>query len=187
MRCGTYVSCNWTKPLAQWGSAAKIAGLGEIRGASCLKMEELQPSLQTGASHDRPGNEPVRRRMIEDMAIRKFAPKTQHDYLQRVKKFAAYLGRSPATANPEDVRRYQLRLTASGVGVPTINQTVSTLRFFFKVKVTLRRPDLVERPTFVSEPRKLPVVLSPEEAVRLLDAAPGLKYKAELSVAYGAG
>ena len=128
---------------------------------------------------------PLRRRMIEDMTIRKFAPKTQHVYLQRVKNFAAYLGRSPDTANSEDVRRYQLHLTASGVGVPTINQTVSTLRFFFKV--TLGRPDLVERTAFVHEPRKLPVVLSPEEVARLLEAAPALKYKAALSVAYGAG
>src|SRR5882757_11107006 len=128
---------------------------------------------------------PLRRRMIEDMTIRKFAPKTQHDYLQRVKNFTAYLGRSPETASSEDVRRYQLHLTASGVGVPTLNQTVSTLRFFFKV--TLGRPDLVEHTHFIREPRKLPVVLSPEEVVRLLDAAPGLKYKAALSVAYGAG
>jgi integrase/recombinase XerD len=128
---------------------------------------------------------PLRRRMIEDMTIRKLGPKTQHDYLQRVKNFAAYLGRSPDTASSEDVRRYQLHLTASGVGVPTINQTISTLRFFFKV--TLGRPDLVERATFVRAPRKLPVVLSPEEVARLLDAAPSLKYKAALSVAYGAG
>jgi integrase/recombinase XerD len=83
---------------------------------------------------------PLRRRMIEDMTIRKFASKTQHDYLQRVKNFAAYLGRSPDTASSEDVRRYQLHLTASGVGVPTINQTISTLRFFFKV--SLGRPTL---------------------------------------------
>ena len=128
---------------------------------------------------------PLRRRMIEDMTIRKFAAKTQHDYLQRVKNFAAYLGRSPDTASSEDVRRYQLHLSANGVGVPTVNQTVSTLRFFFKV--TLGRPDLVERTAFVREPRKLPVVLSPEEVARLLDAAPALKYKAALSVAYGAG
>src|SRR6202790_2813440 len=51
---------------------------------------------------------PLRRRMIEDMTIRKFAPKTQHDYLQRVKNFAVFLGRSPDTASFEDVRRYQL-------------------------------------------------------------------------------
>ena len=66
---------------------------------------------------------PLRRRMIEDMTIRKFAPKTQHDYVQRVKNFAAFLGRSPDTASFEDVRRYQLHLTTSGVGVPTLNQS----------------------------------------------------------------
>ena len=68
---------------------------------------------------------PLRRRMIEDMTIRKFAPKTQHDYVQGIKNFAVFLGRSPDTADFEDVRRYQLHLTASGVGVPTINQTLN--------------------------------------------------------------
>src|SRR6202158_4649319 len=128
---------------------------------------------------------PLRRRMIEDMTIRKFAPKTQHDYLQRVKNFATYLGRSPDTANFEDLRRYQLHLAASRAGVPTLHQTISTLRIFFKA--TLGRPDIVERTAFVHEPSKLPVVLSPEEVARLLDAAPSLKYKTALSVAYGAG
>jgi integrase/recombinase XerD len=128
---------------------------------------------------------PLRRRMIEDMTIRKFAPKTQHDYVQRVKNFAAFVGRSPDTASFEDVRRYQLHLAESGVGVPTLNQTVATLRFFFRV--TLKRHDILEHTHFIHEPRKLPVVLSPEEVARLLNAAPGLKYKAALSVAYGAG
>jgi integrase/recombinase XerD len=128
---------------------------------------------------------PLRRRMIEDMTIRKFAPKTQHDYVQRVKNFTAFLGRSPDTASFEDVRRYQLHLAASGVGVPTLNQTVSTLRFFFRV--TLRRHEIVEHTHVIHEPRKLPVVLSVEEVARLLAATPGLKYKAALSVAYGAG
>jgi site-specific recombinase XerD len=128
---------------------------------------------------------PLRRRMIEDMTIRKFAPKTQHDYVQRVKNFAAFLGRAPDTGSFEDVRRYQLHLAAGGASVPTLNQTVATLRFFFRV--TLKRYDIVEHTHFVREPRKLPVVLSPAEVARLLDAAPGLKYKAALSVAYGAG
>jgi integrase/recombinase XerD len=128
---------------------------------------------------------PLRQRMIEDMTIRKLAPKTQHDYVQRVKHFAAFLGRSPDTASFEDVRRYQLHLAASGAGVPTINQSVSTLRFFFKI--TLGRADIVNHTQFIHVPRKLPVVLSPEEVARFLDAAPGLKYKVALSVAYGAG
>jgi hypothetical protein len=75
-----------------------------------------------------PSVSPLRRRMIEDMTIRKFAPKTQHDYVQRIKNFPPFLGRSPDTASFEDVRRYQLHLVASGVGVATLNQAVSTRR-----------------------------------------------------------
>jgi hypothetical protein len=124
---------------------------------------------------------PLRQRMIEDMTIRKLAPKTQHDYVQRVKHFAAFLSRSPDTASFEDVRRYQLHLAESGAGVPILNQSVSTLRFFFRV--TLGRADIVNHTQFIHVPRKLPVVLSPEEVARFLDAAPGLKYKVALSVA----
>ena len=128
---------------------------------------------------------PLRRRMIEDMTIRKFAQKTQHDYVQRVKNFASYLNRSPDTANPEDVRGFQLHLASSGAGVPKINITISALRFLFNV--TLDRPDLSRHLSTVHEPRKVPVVLSPEEVTRFLEAAPGIKYKAAFSVAYGAG
>jgi len=128
---------------------------------------------------------PLRRRMLEDMAIRKLAPKTQSSYLRAVRNFAAFLGRSPDQAKAEDLRRYQLHLSTSGMSAPSLNATVTALRFFFAV--TLGRRELTERMPFVREPRKLPVVLSPEEVARLLDAAPGLKYKAALSVAYGAG
>jgi integrase/recombinase XerD len=68
---------------------------------------------------------PLRRRMIEDMTIRRLGAKTQHDYVHRVKAFAAFLGRSPATASAEEVRRFQLHLAANGAGTPTINSTVS--------------------------------------------------------------
>ena len=128
---------------------------------------------------------PLRRRMIEDMTIRKFAPKTQHDYVQRVKDFAAFLGRSPDAAKAEDVRRYRLHLASSGAAAPKINATVSALRFFFNV--TLDRAELAKPLSSVREPRKVPVVLSPEEVARFLEAAPSIKYKAALSVAYGAG
>jgi len=128
---------------------------------------------------------PLRRRMIEDMTIRKLAPKTQQGYIRTIRDFAAFLGRSPDTARFEDVRRFQLHLAANGAHVPILNHAVAALRFFFRV--TLRRSDIIEHTTFIHEPSKLPIVLSPEEVARLLDAAPGLKYKAALSVAYGAG
>jgi len=128
---------------------------------------------------------PLRRRMIEDMTMRNFAPRTQEGYIRAVKSFSAFLGASPDTARFADLRRYQLHLVSSGAGVPTINHAMTALRFLFAV--TLRKPDIVIRLPFIREPRRLPVVLSPEEVARLLDAASGLKYKAALSVAYGAG
>lgn len=128
---------------------------------------------------------PLRQRMLEDMTVRNFAPKTQNDYIRAVITLTKFLGRSPDTATAEDLRRFQLHLTENRVGAPTINFTVTVMRFFFTV--TLDRADAIKHLTFVPEPRKIPVVLSPEEVVRLLEAAPGVKYKAALSVAYGAG
>ena len=128
---------------------------------------------------------PLRRRMIEDMDIRGFVAKTQQGYLRAVRDFTAFLGRSPDGAEAEDLRRYQLHLRSSGSSATSINAAVSALRFFFGV--TLGRGDAQAGMTTVREPRKLPVVLSPAEVARLLDAALGPKYRAALSVAYGAG
>ena len=129
---------------------------------------------------------PLRQRMLEDMSLRGFTPDTQRDYIRAVKKLAAFLDRSPDTAAAEDLRAFQLHLTASGVQPPTINATVTVLRFFFKVP--LDRPETTRHLVFVYETRKLPRVLSPEEVLRLLEAAPDPKHKAAaLSVAYGAG
>jgi len=128
---------------------------------------------------------PLRRRMTEDMTVRGFTASTQRGYIRAVGDFTAFFGRSPDQASAEDLRRYQLHMRSSGASATTMNAAVSALRFFFTV--TLGRDDAQVGMTTVREPRKLPVVLSPEEVARLLDAAPGLKYRAALSVAYGAG
>ena len=127
----------------------------------------------------------LRQRMIEDMTARRFKEKVQKDYVRHVRTFTEFLGRSPDTATSEDLRRFQLHMAQQQTGAPTINSAISALRFFFTE--TLERPDLVRPLRLVNEPRRAPVVLSPEEVARLLQAAPGLKYKAALSVAYGAG
>ena len=128
---------------------------------------------------------PLRRRMSEDMTVRGFTAGTQGGYLAAVENFTAFLGRAPDGATAEDLRRYQLRMRSNGASATTMNAAVSALRFFFTV--TLGRGDAQVGMTTVREPHRLPVVLSPEEVTRLLDAAPGLKYRAALSVAYGAG
>ena len=128
---------------------------------------------------------PLRRRMLEDMTTRGLRQDTQRDYIRFVRSFAEFLRRPPDTATSEDIRRFQVHQAESGVQPQSINCSVSALRFFFTV--TLDRPDLSRRFILVRYPRKLPTVLSVEEVGRLLEMAPGAKYKAALGTAYGAG
>ena len=128
---------------------------------------------------------PLRQRMLEDMRMRQFAEHTQEGYIRAVRKLATFLGRSPHTATAEDLRRFQLHLVDTGSGPVTINATITGLKFFFDI--TLGRPELMLKMTHVAVPRKLPVILSPEEVGRLIAAAPNLKHQAAMSVAYGAG
>jgi integrase/recombinase XerD len=127
----------------------------------------------------------LRGRLIEDMNLRGFTEKTQRYYICIISRFAAFLGRSPDTATPEDMRRWQLSLSELGMNPPAFNSAVAALRFFFTI--TLDRPDLSRKLVRLAYPRKLPTVLSAEEVAQLLTATTCLKHRAALAVAYGAG
>ncbi len=128
---------------------------------------------------------PLRQRMLDDMAMRKLNRHTQAGYVRAVKQLAEFLGHSPERATPEDLRRFQLHLVASGISSTTLNATITGLRFFFEV--TLRRLDALDLMSPVREPRILPVVLNAAEVEQIIAAAGSLKFRAALSVAYGAG
>jgi integrase/recombinase XerD len=128
---------------------------------------------------------PLRQRMLDDMALRKLADKTQSTYIRAVANFTRFLGRSPDTATAQDLRRYQLHLVEAGTSSIMLNATITALRFF--IAVTLDRADAMAKMSPVREPRRLPVVLSREEVARLIHATGKPKYQAALSVAYGAG
>ncbi len=128
---------------------------------------------------------PLRQRLIEDMNMRRFSRATQRNYIRDVGRFATFLRRPPDTATADDVRRFQVEQRDAGLPAPTMNSIVAALRFFFTH--TLDRPDLARKLFRVTYPRKLPVVLSPDEVARLLQATTCLKHQAALSVAYGAG
>src|SRR6202795_1916842 len=109
-------------------------------GRSVLRIEgsSTPTSRQEPPMSEKPIS-PLRRRMLQDMSVRRFTPDTQREYIRAVKRLTAFLGRSPDTATAEDLRAFQLHLTATGVQPPSINGTVTALRFFFKV--TLDRPE----------------------------------------------
>src|SRR3978361_1009577 len=113
---------------------------------------------------------PLRQRMLDDMRLRGLRQETQRDYIRCVRSFAAFLEPSPDSATTADIRRFQAPHADTGVQPPTVNGSVSALRFLFTV--TLDRPDLSRRFVLVRQPRKLPDVLSVAEVGRLLEATP---------------
>ncbi|MEE9588953.1 MAG: site-specific integrase [Hyphomicrobiaceae bacterium] len=127
----------------------------------------------------------LRQRMIEDMNARSLGPASQRAHIASCKRFAAFLGRSPDTATPDDVRLFQLYLIDSGVSIGTRNRIMTGVKFLFRV--TLRRHDLVAEVYHLKEPQRVPLVLSQDEVRRLLAMARSLKARAMLSLAYGCG
>jgi len=130
---------------------------------------------------------PLRERMLEDMRIRGMGDKAQKSHIRAIKDFAKFLKRSPDTATPDDLRSYQLHMSDTGVTPSTFNTRIVALRFFFGM--TCGREEMKRFMQFRTQPRKLPVVFSVEEVSDILTATPGpgLKYRAALSISYGAG
>jgi integrase/recombinase XerD len=130
---------------------------------------------------------PLRERMIEDMRIRGMSLKTQQAHIRAVRYFAEFIGRSPDTATPDELRAYQLYMTDAGVSTGVFNARIVSLRFFFGM--TCGREEMKRYMQFRRKAKKLPVVLSVEEVGDLLAAVPGpgLKYRAALGISYGAG
>jgi site-specific recombinase XerD len=132
-----------------------------------------------------PAVSPLRQRMLEDMRMRRLAPKTQTAYIRAVRRFTAYLGRPPDTATVEDLRNFQLHLVDQGTSPTTLNASITGLKFF--CEITLDRVELTAKMQPVHVPRTLPVVLSREEVARLIAATGNLKHQTALSLAYGTG
>src|SRR5262249_32739440 len=128
---------------------------------------------------------PLRLRMIEDMTARKLGAGTQRLHIASCKLFVAFLQRSPDIATVEDIRRFQLHLAQTGTSIPNRNRIMTGLRFLFRV--TLRRLDLAAEIYHLREPQKIPQVISPDEARRLLAVADSLRTRLLLSLAYGCG
>jgi integrase/recombinase XerD len=128
---------------------------------------------------------PLRQRMIEDMNARKLGSHSQRSHIASCKRFAAFLQRSPETATPDDIRRFQLHLSEIGLSICNRNRIMTGLRFL--LRVTLRRLDLANEVYHLREPQKIPLVMSPDETRRLLAVARSLKVRVLLGLGYGCG
>lgn len=127
----------------------------------------------------------LRERMIDDLKLRNYSPRTIETYVGRIVGFAKFHGRSPEHLGPEDVRSYQMHMLRAGTSWSLFNQTVCALKFLYRVTLRVSWP--VEQIPYGRRPRPLPVVLSQDEVVRLIEAVPQVVYRMTLLTAYAAG
>lgn len=128
----------------------------------------------------------LRQRMTDDMRLRNFSPRTIESYLFHVAAFAKHFATSPDALGAEHVRAYQLHLFEQKRASPsTVNLATCALKFFFRV--TLGRCERIADLPIAKRGRKLPVVLSPNEVLRLLEAVRDPLYRILLTTAYSAG
>jgi integrase/recombinase XerD len=128
----------------------------------------------------------LRQRMIQDLRIRNYSPRTIRTYIYCVAKFAKHFGRSPEHLGPKQIREYQRHMVETKkTSWTTFNQTVCALRFLYRV--TLGRSNMVEHIPFPRQEKRLPVVLSIEEVFRVLNEISNLKHRTVLMVMYATG
>jgi len=129
---------------------------------------------------------PLRQRMIEDLTIRNYSPRTIDIYVDRLAKFAQYFGQSPDRLGPAHIREFQLFLVQTKkASWSQYNQSVCALRFFYRV--CLGKTWMIEHIPFPKQPKRLPVVLSRQEVQRLFEVLSNLKHRTILMTLYATG
>jgi site-specific recombinase XerD len=124
--------------------------------------------------------------MGEAMALRGLAPRTQSTYLHWVRRLVRFCRVVPDRLTAEQVRAFLLYLTQERkLSFSTFNQALNAARFFF-IEV-LKRPFVIEGLHYQRPERRLPVVMSDQEVLRLLEAASVLRDRALLETAYATG
>jgi integrase/recombinase XerD len=124
--------------------------------------------------------------MLEELQRRNYSKTTVNAYLKMVESFANHFHRSPDQLGPEEIRAYQVHLfTERKLGARTVGHHTAALRFFFCK--TLKRNYPIEEVPYPRASRRLPIILTQEEAVRLIDSASNLFHRAMLMTLYSTG
>jgi site-specific recombinase XerD len=129
----------------------------------------------------------LRQRVLDELQRRNYSPATTRGYILAIQQFADYFGKSPERLGGDEIRQFETYLLRDKKLAPgTVEGRMSALRFLYKK--TLRRRDIAyDDLIFPKTPRKLPVVLSPEEVSRMIEAAPNLVHRTILMVLYATG
>jgi len=128
----------------------------------------------------------LRKQMLEELQRRNYSQTTVKGYLKVVESFARHFHRSPDQLGPDQIRAYQAYLfTERKLNARTVGHHTAALRFFFCK--TLKRAYPIEEVPYPKAPRRLPTILTQDEAIRLIDSASNLFHRAMLMTAYSTG
>jgi integrase/recombinase XerD len=130
---------------------------------------------------------PLRQRVLDELQRRNYTPDTIRGYIHAIKDFAEYFGKSPEVMGADEVREFQLYMIRDKkLALGTVALRMGALRFLYRKTLRRRDIDMDDLP-LVRAPKKLPVVLSQEEVVRLIEAALNLRHRTILMLLYATG
>lgn len=125
--------------------------------------------------------------MVKALRLRHRSYSTEQTYRSWVRRFAAHIGHKPhGSVDQSDIENFLSHLAVEGkVAVSTQNQAFNALLFLFRhvLDKDIQGMDAAVRSRL---PKKLPVVLSRQEVMRLLDAMNGAT-KLIAALIYGGG
>ena len=125
-------------------------------------------------------------RMKGDLLLKAYSPHTQSAYRRCARHFASHYMRSPEEMGEQEIRGFLLHLVRDRKASPaTLGMYVNALKFLYTI--TLKRPEAVKEIPHPKRPKTLPVILSPQEVLRIFAVIRSLKHKAIIATAYAAG
>lgn len=124
------------------------------------------------------------RQAEREMRLRNFSPKTVKSYLAAMKRYLVAKGTEIEHPDTEHIKQYLLSMLDRGASSVTMNIALHAIRYFYR---DVLKQDCSIDIRYAKTPQKLPVVLSKQEIMKILDATKNAKHRLLLSLAYGAG
>jgi len=123
--------------------------------------------------------------MKQDLVIKGFSERTVYAYMHSMEKFIRFFNKPPDKITPDEIIKYQYYLKKKNVSYTVFNQFVSAVKFFYKN--VLRSSLLVERISYTKIPKKLPIILSKEEIIKIYQSISNIKHKTIFITIYACG
>ena len=128
----------------------------------------------------------LRDQMVSDLLLRNYSPKTLQAYTWAMFHFVKHFRRSPDLMGEPEIRKFLLHLVEERKASPALRKMfVAGIKFFYRV--TLNRPEEVERIPYPKIPKTLPDVLTQEEVAAIINAVESIKYRSIIATTYAAG